>query len=151
VVELAIRPEAGVKDTAINILTMLADLAPLVMIMLPSSGCGPLPVGTQMAMLAAALLSTMVHILDVLLDITNLFGGLIVAACVFVYHLLLAYCDCKNKDSVSACLEVNNPRMILPQSRETIHTRTSSLPLHPVHPHIHPPPNRPPTSHHLHL
>jgi hypothetical protein len=70
VLELCLRPERALFATLLNSFTMLTDLLPLVITVMPTpEGCGPMPLGTQMVMLAAALLNTMMRIMHLLMHL----------------------------------------------------------------------------------
>ena len=79
-------------DTAMNAFAMLTDLVPLIVVVMPApeGGCGAMPLGTQMMMLAAALLNTMMRILDTMCSLVPLALGVVVAVIVAAFKLLTA-------------------------------------------------------------
>jgi hypothetical protein len=56
--ELIVPPEPARWGRFLDTFAMATDLLPLIIATLPDDGCGPLPVGTQMMVMGAALLAT---------------------------------------------------------------------------------------------
>jgi hypothetical protein len=79
VLQLLVPPEPSLWDRALDTFAMATDLLPLVIAVLPSpDGCGgPLPIGTQMLVMGAALLATGQRIIVLLTDMIPRVLGLV--------------------------------------------------------------------------
>jgi hypothetical protein len=66
--QLTVQPDAVMFDAFLNTFAMATDILPLIVAVVPVGNCGSLPVGTQMLLLAAALMATTQHIVVLMTD-----------------------------------------------------------------------------------
>jgi hypothetical protein len=85
--ELIVPPEPAQWDRFMDTLAMATDLLPLIIAVLPGDGCGPLPVGTQLLVMGAALLATGQRILVLMTDLIPHWIGVLISLAVLLFKL----------------------------------------------------------------
>jgi hypothetical protein len=117
VLEIALMPEPSFFDTALNAACMLGDLIPLVIVFMPASECGTMPLSTQMMMLGAALFNTLLRIVNTMATILPLVCGVGCMVMAFVLKILDYVLDRRREQANKARVTADDAGKASPMGR----------------------------------